>query len=345
MMIALGRRNVVDDELAPYAIQRLDWLKRRESIGAGSYGVVCEIKANGLPCIAKRLHDILTNEQSVSQQERRAISERFRDECILLSRLRHPNIVQFLGVHYGRDRYDLTLVMERMHMDLETALEKFPNMSLPIKLRILLDASYGLMHLHCQTPPIVHRDFTATNILLSPDMRAKVADLGVSKILDLSPQHFTHQTKCPGALGYMPPEAIQQNPVYGVKLDVFSFGHLALYTVNQQFPEVYELGPAGYKTVRNGTAQLAKRMVAIDMMGGDHCLHRLVTSCLQDSPKKRPTTAQVNSTLQGLTAHHPVKDSHATVSITISNKLQVSCPKSSLGQTINAGHSVYVAHY
>ena len=302
------------DELDLYAIKHIEGLKRRERIGAGSYGVVCEVKVNGLPCIAKRLHDILTNEQSVSQQERKAISDRFRNECILLSRLRHPNIVQFLGVHYGKDRYDLTLVMERMHMDLETALKKFSSLSLPIKLRILLDASYGLMHLHCQSPPIVHRDFTVTNILLSPDMRAKVADLGVSKILDISLQEFSEHTKCPGALAYMPPESLQQVPVYDVKLDVFSFGHLALYSVNQRFPEVHKLGPEGSKAVRKGTSQIAKRQVAIDMMGKGHCLHRLVTNCLQDSFKKRPTTSQVNSTLQDLATHHPVKDSHATVS-------------------------------
>ena len=305
------------DDLAPYVIKHLGGLKLREDIGAGSYGVVCEVKVNGLPRIAKRLHDVLTNEQRVSQQERRAITERFRNESILLSRLRHPNIVQFLGVHYGRDRYDLTLVMERMHMDLETALKRFPDISLSIKLRILLDASYGLLHLHCHTPPIVHRDFTATNILLSPDMRAKIADLGVSKILDLSPQQFSKHTKCPGALAYMPPEALQENPVYDVKLDVFSFGHLALYTVNQKFPEVYELRLEESKAVRKGKAQLAKRKIAIDMMGKDHCLHHLVTTCLQDSPLKRPTTAQVNSTLQDLATQHPVKDPHATVSTVI----------------------------
>ena len=126
---------------------------------------------------------ILINKRNVSQQERDAIAAKFRSECVLLSQLRHPNIVQFLGVHFGRDRYDLTLIMERMHMDLEAGLEKFPNIPLPFKIRILLDVSYGLMHLHSQSHPVVHRDFKIDNILLSPDFRAKVADLGMSKVL------------------------------------------------------------------------------------------------------------------------------------------------------------------
>ena len=300
---------VMSDELAPYAIPCLEGLELSDGVGRGSFGVVYEVTVNGLPCIAKRLHDILINKRNVSQLERNAIAAKFRSECVLLSRLRHPNIVQFLGVHFGRDRYDLTLVMERMHMDLEAGLEKFPNVPLPFKIRILLDVSYGLMHLHSQSPPVVHRDFKTDNILLSPDFRAKVADLGMSKVLNLSPQQLSRQTRCPGAMAYMPPEALQPVPVYGVKLDVFSFGHVALYTTNQSFPESHELGERYTAAFNSGTVQLSKRKIAIDKMGTDHCLYQLIAACLHDSPEQRPTTAQLNSLLQELSAQHPLEDS------------------------------------
>ena len=295
----------MSNELAPYAIPHLEGLELSEDVGRGSFGVVYEVTVNGLPCIAKRLHDILINKRNVGQLERDAIAAKFRDECVLLSRLRHPNVVQFLGVHFGQDRYDLTLVMERMHMDLEVALEKFPNIPLPFKIRILLDASYGLLHLHSRSPPVVHRDFTTANILLSPDFRAKIADLGVAKI---DPHHFSRQTICPGALAYMSPEALRPNPKYGVELDVFSFGHVTLYTANQKFPIVYhELEPNS--PVQNGAVQLSKRQDAIDKMGTDHCLYQLIAACLHDSPEQRPTTAQLNSLLQELSAQHPLEES------------------------------------
>ena len=303
------------DELSSYAIKRLEGLEQSGDVGRGSFGVVSEVKVNGLPCIAKRLHNALLA-QDVSRQQRDAIAAKFRSECVLLSRLRYPNIVLFLGVHFGRDRYDLTLVMERMHMDLETGLKKFPNIPLPFRIRILLDVSYGLLHLHSQSPPVVHRDLTAANILLSPDFRAKVADLGVSKILDLSPQQLSKQTQCPGALAYMSPEALRPVPVYGVKLDVFSFGHVALYTVNQKFPGVHELGErftSVVKDFKGGTVQLSKRRIAVDLMGTDHCLYQLIAACLRDSPEQRPTTAQLNSLLQELSAQHPLEDSPAFI--------------------------------
>ena len=49
------------------------------------------------------------------------------------------------------------------------------------------------------------------------------------------------QTKAPGTHFYMPPEALKENPKYDEKLDIFSFGHLALYVINQDFPEVFEV--------------------------------------------------------------------------------------------------------
>ena len=299
------------DKLTPYAIPCLEGLELSEDVGRGSFGVVYEVTVNGLPCIAKRLHSVLVSKRRVSPQERDAIAAKFRDECLLLSRLRHPNIVQFLGVHSGRDRYDLTLVMERMHMDLEVALDKFPNIPLPFKIGILLDVSYGLLYLHSQSPPIIHRDVKVDNILLSPDFRAKVADLGVSKILDLSPQQFSKQTQCPGALAYMSPEALRPNPVYGVKLDVFSFGHVALYTANQSFPESHELGERYTAAYNSGTVQLSKRKIAINKMGTDHCLYQLIAACLRDSSEQRPTTAQVTSHLQKLSVHNPQEYSPA----------------------------------
>ena len=289
------------DELAPYLVKNLPKFDKSQSKGSGSYGSVYLVTVNGYPCIAKRLHDILVG-QSVSDKERSSITRRFREECILLSRLRHPNIVQFIGVHYGETPGELTLLMEGLFTDLEKCLATYSNIPLPIQLSILLDVAYGLLYLHSRTPPIIHRDVKASNVLLTRDMKAKLADLGVSKILDFHLLSEIARTTCPGTPGVMPPEALVEKPLYSTKLDNFSFGTLVLHVVNHEFPLPFETDE-----FQKGKQHIARRSSAIGKMGEGHCLHPLVTSCLRDDPKKRPTATETCNVLEKLSKEYPWK--------------------------------------
>ncbi len=77
----------------------------------GAYGCVFRVTVNGRHCIAKKLHNILLQEQSLGQER---ILTMFQNECHILSVLDHPNIVTFVGVYYGRDKNDISLIMERL---------------------------------------------------------------------------------------------------------------------------------------------------------------------------------------------------------------------------------------
>ena len=297
--MAARSRTPMKDELAPFNIKKIEGLDSRQSKGSGSFGSVYQVTVNGYPCIAKRLHNILVG-QRVSDEERQSIRRRFRDECILLSQLRHPNVVQFIGVHCGESKDDLTLVMEGLYFDLEECLSTHRDIPLPIKLTILLDVSYGLLCLHSQIPALIHRDLKAGNVLLTNDMRAKVADLGVSKILDLHPLSHLTQTVCPGTQGVMPPEALVEKPSYTTQLDNFSFGTLILHVVNHEFPVAYDTDD-----FQKGKLHIAERRIALNKMGKAHCLYPLVVQCLLDDPQKRPATVQITQALEALCKEHP----------------------------------------
>lgn len=300
---------MVDEELSRYIIDELEGLEEGVRKGSGSFGSVYKVRVNGMPCIAKRLHDILDHRQATSASPgsatRATIQERFRNECLLLSRIRHPNIVQFLGVHYGSIPGDLSLVLEDLHMDLEQCLATYPNMPLSIKLGVLKDVSYGLLHLHTRRPPIVHRDLTASNVLVTPDMRAKIADLGVSRLLDVSPMHLSNVTACPGTLAYMPPEALRPKPVYDNRLDSFSFGVLALCTATQEFPNVFYGVQVPEAIQRAGTSELYKRQQTMEKLTSNHCLHDVIVRCLSDDPDKRLTAAGINKVMKELCINLP----------------------------------------
>ena len=294
------------DELAPFVLRDVRGLDSGEKKGSGAYGAVYEVSVKGVLCIAKRIHDILVN-QEVSRRERESIQQKFRQECVILSKLKHPNVVYFVGVHYGRAPGDLSLVMEKLHTDLAKCLDGAVEtqqdiLPLSIKLSILLDVSGGLLYLHTLPQAIIHRDLSAGNILLTRHMQAKIADLGVSKLIDLRKAKV--HTRAPGTSDYMPPEALQKKPVYDTKLDVFSFGHLMLYTILQELPEVYEnVTP---EALRRGTAQILKRETSLDKIGKDHVLYPLTIQCLQDRPERRPTTLELNQAVMELSNKHPI---------------------------------------
>ena len=218
------------DELRPYQIEVIwpgkDAVKNVMPVGAGAFGKVFGISYNGAPCVGKSLHNILLGRgkyEAVHRDQSTPLLAKFVKECVLHSKLRHPNVVQFLGVEYGVNiPVDLVLIMERMDKNLDSCLEAHPNIPLPIKLSVLRDVSAGLMYLHSFAPPIIHGDLTTTNILLTQDWRAKIADFGNSV------DQFTLST-APGALAYMPPEALTRPLKYDSKLDIFSFGIVALY--------------------------------------------------------------------------------------------------------------------
>lgn len=220
------------DSLKQYCVQLDEASSTTHRSGSGAFGVVYKARLHGARCVVKRLHDILLGLggcEGVSDDQWKGMVAKFRKEIELLSRQRHPNIVQFLGVcGIDGDPRNLSLVMEELDTDLEGFIRKYNcSISLSIKLSILRDVSCGVGHLHANN--IIHRDLNAGNVLLSTSLQAKVADLGVSRIIDPHHQYQTRLSKAPGALDYMPPEVLRDNPTYGVKMDSFSYGHLALY--------------------------------------------------------------------------------------------------------------------
>ena len=184
-----------------------------------------QVKYRHSICAGKMLYEALIDVGNEGVSE---IVRKYLQECLLMSSLRHPNITQFLGICFlPRTRLPL-LVMERLDRSLDDLLEHSPDLPLSLKCSVLEDVASGLLYLHMLKPPIVHRDLTARNVLLTASLVAKITDLGNSRIINSKMTRGL--TKIPGTPVYMPPEA---HGSYGPPLDVFSYGHLALYTMIQ----------------------------------------------------------------------------------------------------------------
>ncbi len=177
------------------------------------------------------MHELLLDP---GNQGVRETVDRYQQECQLMAGLRHPNITLFLGLCFLEGSELPLLVMERLEMSVDDLLECAPNIPLQVKISILTDTGSGLVYLHSRRPPIIHRDLTARNILLTSSLTAKITDMGNSRMVTLKPAQLAQTlSKNPGTTVYMPPEALSESHRYGPSLDVFSFGHLALYILTQ----------------------------------------------------------------------------------------------------------------
>ena len=181
--------------------------------------------------------------------------------------------------------------MEYLPLSLTQCLETHQDLPLQIKYSILLDVAKGLNYLHCKTPPIVHRDLTANNILLTSNFIAKISDLGVSRMIDTFKQE--RLTTAPGNASVMPPEALKDNPSYDHKLDVFSYGCLILHVFTHQWPIPTAQYIPSSSLFRRGAYDLvtewSRRSNYTTVISSDNPFFSFAKSCLDNDPKKRPT--------------------------------------------------------
>ena len=281
------------DELDAYVLRDVSLKAKR--LGTGSYGSVVEAEIPGAICAVKIIHEHL----AVGHDYARG---RFVEECKLMSSLRHPHIVQFLGLCAVPGSPFPGLVMERLRCSLDDLLEKSPSseqIPLSVKRCILHDVARGLTFLHTRPDPIVHRDLSARNVLLNSAMEAKISDFGVARIVDIR----STMTAGPGAISYMPPEAMESGK-YDTPIDIFSFGHLALFMLIQKFPvnlkahNYYDDDDEGTLKARTEVERRDEYFALLySRLAKSHPLVSMTEQCLCNSPRKRPKIEVVSQML------------------------------------------------
>ena len=208
------------------------WLRYRNKLQVDiAIHLTLQVRYRQLVCAGKKLHEILVEAGNDGVD---GVVHKYLQECQLMSTLRHPNITQFLGLCFLPGTQLPLLVMERLETSLDDLLEHIPNLPLSLKRSVLEDVASGLLYLHKMQPPVIHRDLTANNVLLTSSLVAKISDMGNSRIVNMRGGQMARTlSKLPGTLVYMPPEALDDRHRYGPSLDVFSFGHLALFSLTQ----------------------------------------------------------------------------------------------------------------
>ena len=271
------------------------------TIGSGSYGSVEEVDIPGAVCAAKKIHDFFQDPGRMPRGGIEKTAAEFVRECQLMSTLHHPHIVQFLGVCFLPGSRTPALVMEKLATSLHDILDPEPEPPtrpfIPVSLKrsVLHDVAWGLSFLHSHSPPIIHRDLSAKNVLLNDGMVAKIADLGMARIVPSL--GASTMTKAPGASIYMPPEALEDKSRYDVTIDIFSLGVLAIFTLSQMFPDPLAPTYVDDNDKIVGRSELERRgnymqEVRRQFQEG-HPLIQMIQQCLKNKIRQRPTIQQV----------------------------------------------------
>ncbi|KAL2938521.1 Integrin-linked protein kinase 1 [Bienertia sinuspersici] len=250
----------------------------------------------------------------------------FTDELALLQKIRHPNVVHFLGA--VTQSSPMMIITEYLPKgDLRAFLARKHALKPLTTVKFALDIARGMNYLHENRPAIIHRDLEPSNILRDDSGHLKVADLGLSKLLKVSKTVREHgPVSCQEtSWRYVAPE-IFKNEEYDTKVDVFSFALIIqemiegcppfeskgeeeaakAYCSNERPPftapaKYYGLGLKD-TNVRETTEKYhnVTSTALVDTKVGRTGRRSLIEYCWNDKPVKRPTFRQIINKLEDI---------------------------------------------
>nr|ACQ57002.1 EDR1 [Glycine max] len=252
-----------------------------ERIGIGSYGEVYHADWNGTEVAVKKFLD-----QDFSGA---ALSE-FKREVRIMRRLRHPNIVLFMGAVTRPP--NLSIISEYLPRGSLYRILHRPNCQIDEKRRIkmALDVARGMNCLHTSTPTIVHRDLKSPNLLVDKNWNVKVCDFGLSR---LKHNTFLSSKSTAGTPEWMAPEVLRNEPS-NEKCDVYSFGVILweLATLRLPWSGMNPMQVVGAVGFQNRRLDIPKEV--------DPIVARIIWECWQQDPNLRPSFAQLTVALKPL---------------------------------------------
>ncbi|XP_059657128.1 MDIS1-interacting receptor like kinase 2-like [Cornus florida] len=271
-------------------IEATDDFDIRYRIGTGGYGSVYKAQLpSGQVFALKKLHRLEAEEPNFDKS--------FENEVRMLTEIKHRNIVKLYGFClHNRCMFLIYEYLERgslfcaLRQDAEAA-----ELNWTMRVNAIKGIAHAMSYMHHDcNPPIVHRDISSNNILLSSKMEAVVADFGTARRLY---PDSSNRTVLAGTCGYVAPE-LAYTMVVNEKCDVYSFGVVALETLMGRHPGelLQSLASASTHNIMLEEVLDARLQApAPGRIARDVGLAAtLAFACLHSEPKFRPTMQRVS---------------------------------------------------
>ncbi|XP_021314202.1 serine/threonine-protein kinase EDR1 isoform X2 [Sorghum bicolor] len=278
-----GTESAKSDLLEDVAEFEIQWeeIAIGERIGLGSFGEVYRGEWHGTEVAVKKFL-----QQDISSDA----LEEFRTEVRIMKRLRHPNVVLFMGAITRVP--NLSIVTEFLPRGSLFRLIHRPNNQLDERkgLRMALDVARGMNYLHNCSPVIVHRDLKSPNLLVDKNWVVKVCDFGLSRMKNNT---FLSSRSTAGTAEWMAPEVLRNEPS-DEKCDVFSYGVILweLCTLLQPWEGMNAMQVVGAVGFQNRRLDIPDNI--------DPAIAEIIVQCWHTDPKLRPSFADIMAKLKPL---------------------------------------------
>ena len=252
------------------------------------------------------------------------LANRFVEECVRLSQLRHPNLTMLYGI--VMDGPSLTLATDLPVMSLDECLCRYKSIPEFMKSSILLDAACGLLYLHKRSPPIAHTRVSTRSVYVTSSMSAKIGDVGVAGALGEAAADGDDARHTAPSNARMPPQTFVKILETGTKctdtaVDVPAFGNVIVHTTCQRrwldppghtavspylhtMPVHHPLYSPAYHCLLGGTQyNVYKQVPQVDMDYVVQCLQVIV----RNDPSPFHNTLEL---FQALTTEQAIKQPH-----------------------------------
>ncbi|ONM33337.1 hypothetical protein Zm00014a_018805 [Zea mays] len=267
-----------------------------EQIGQGSCGTVYHALWYGSDVAVK-----VFSRQEYSED----VILSFRQEVSLMKKLRHPNILLFMGAVTSPQR--LCIVTEFLPRGSLFRLLQRSATKLGVRrhVHMALDIARGMNYLHHSSPPIIHRDLKSSNLLVDKNWTVKVADFGLSR---LKRETFLTTKTGKGTPQWMAPEVLRNEPS-DEKSDVYSYGVILWELVTQKIPwenlnSMQVIGAVGFMNQR------------LDIPSEvDPQWRSIILNCWESDPQQRPSFQELLERLRELQRRYAIQQRNAKNSV------------------------------
>lgn len=261
-------------------------LAGRSKLTLGQYEIVDELGHGGMGQVFRARHALMGRTVAIKVLPRSKSTPKteasFQREIRMLARLDHENVVRALDAGYdGKVYYLVTELVPGL--DLRRQVSKHGPLDETTAVSVIAQAAKALSYAHSQG--LVHRDIKPSNLLVSPDGRVKVLDLGLAG--SIFEEESTLLSRFFGTMDYMAPEQIRAPDAVGPQADIYSLGCTLYFTLTGKLP--FPGGTRKEKARRQLTEQpLPIRQLRPEL---DEGLCRVVEMMMRKNPRERPGSA------------------------------------------------------